>query len=229
MNILQNKCIEIGIPTAKKLAEKLGNSILLPNLINIYDNDIELLNGSLKDGLSLCKGLGISPEELVDIQAIKHEATRAWDKYYSKHPKQNTIKKAYYAFYLLLKKGNERNIITTAECDEIIQQVKVIKDSYTDDKVDEFVVSMRKIYAPYSLRNKSMGEYTVKMNYYKFIYNIKMSIIMDVLQCSMTYYNNYSTGYLDIGNLPFINAIRLAVLCNTSVEELFDKYFNSLL
>lgn len=230
MGKLQEICNEKNLSTIGDLASKIGNNIELTTLINISD-DSNLLNTNIKNVMYICKALEIEAERLVDMNVIKADAEAALNRYYEKNPVAPNIKKAYHLNYMIIKKACDRGNITEDECLHILSEMKNIKKKYitsNNENVKEFLIEIRKVYAPYFLRDKAVDEYTEKMRYYQFIYNIKSSVIRDLLGCSQSYYLNFSTGYVDLGTLSFINAIKLATIFNTTVLDLFDNYFFSL-
>lgn len=230
MGKLQEICNEKNLSTIGDLASKIGNNIELTTLINISD-DSNLLNTNIKNVMYICKALEIEAERLVDMNVIKADAEVALNRYYEKNPVAPNIKKAYHLNYMIIKKACDRGNITEDECLHILSEMKNIKKKYitsNNENVKEFLIEIRKVYAPYFLRDKAVDEYTEKMRYYQFIYNIKSSVIRDLLGCSQSYYLNFSTGYVDLGTLSFINAIKLATIFNTTVLDLFDNYFFSL-
>lgn len=230
MGKLQEICNEKNLSTIGDLASKIGNNIELTTLINISD-DSNLLNTNIKNVMYICKALEIEAERLVDMNVIKADAEAALNRYYEKNPVAPNIKKAYHLNYMIIKKACDRGNITEDECLHILSEMKNIKKKYitsNNENVKKFLIEIRKVYAPYFLRDKAVDEYTEKMRYYQFIYNIKSSVIRDLLGCSQSYYLNFSTGYVDLGTLSFINAIKLAAIFNTTVLDLFDNYFFSL-
>ena len=209
MGKLQEICNEKNLSTIGDLASKIGNNIELTTLINISD-DSNLLNTNIKNVMYICKALEIEAERLVDMNVIKADAEAALNRYYEKNPVAPNIKKAYHLNYMIIKKACDRGNITEDECLHILSEMKNIKKKYitsNNENVKEFLIEIRKVYAPYFLRDKAVDEYTEKMRYYQFIYNIKSSVIRDLLGCSQSYYLNFSTGYVDLGTLSFINAI----------------------
>lgn len=230
MGKLQEICNEKNLSTIGDLASKIGTNIELTTLINISD-DSNLLNTNIKNVMYICKALEIEAERLVDMNVIKADAEAALNRYYEKNPVAPNIKKAYHLNYMIIKKACDRGNITEDECLHILSEMKKIKNKYitsNNENVKEFLIEIRKVYAPYFLRDKAVDKYTEKMRYYQFIYNIKSSVIRDLLGCSQSYYLNFSTGYVDLGTLSFINAIKLAAIFKTTVLDLFDNYFFSL-
>jgi hypothetical protein len=230
MSKLQEICNEKKLSKIGDLSSKIGNNIELTTLINLYD-DSNLLNTNIKNVMYICKALGIEAESLVDMNIIKADAEAALNRYYEKNPIAPNIKKAHYLNYMIIKKACERGNITEDECLYILSEMKNIKNKYitsNNENVREFIVEIRRVYAPYFLRDKAVNKYTEKMRYYQFVYNIKTSVIRDLLGCSQSYYLNFSTGYVDLGTLSFVNAVKLAAIFNTTVLDLFDNYFFSL-
>jgi hypothetical protein len=230
MSKLQEICNEKKLSTIGDLVSKIGNNIELTTIINLYD-DSNLLNTNIKNVMYICKALEIEAEKLVDMNVIKTDVEAVLNRYYEKNPVAPNVRKAYNLNYMIIKKVCDRGNITEDECLHILSEMKSIKKKYitsNDENVKEFIVEIRKVYAPYFLRGKAVNKYTEKMRYYQFIYNIKNSVIRDLLGCSQSYYLNFSTGYVDLGTLSFVNAIKLAAIFNTTVLDLFDNYFFSL-
>lgn len=230
MGKLQEICNEKNLSTIGDLVSKIDNNIELTTIINLYD-DSNLLNTNIKNVMYICKALEIEAERLVDMNVIKADVEAVLNKYYEKNPVAPNIRKAYHLNYMIIKKACDRGNITEDECLQILSEMKDIKKKYINSNnknVKEFILEIRKVYAPYFLRDKAVDKYTEKMRYYQFIYNIKNSVIRELLGCSQSYYLNFSTGYVDLGTLLFINAIKLAAIFNTTVLDLFDTYFFSL-
>lgn len=230
MGKLQEICNEKNLSTIGDLVSKIDNNIELTTIINLYD-DSNLLNTNIKNVMYICKALEIEAERLVDMNVIKADVESVLNKYYEKNPVAPNIRKAYHLNYMIIKKACDRGNITEDECLHILSEMKDIKKKYINSNnknVKEFILEIRKVYAPYFLRDKAVDKYTEKMRYYQFIYNIKNSVIRELLGCSQSYYLNFSTGYVDLGTLLFINAIKLAAIFNTTVLDLFDTYFFSL-
>lgn len=230
MGKLQEICNEKNLSTIGDLVSKIDNNIELTTIINLYD-DSNLLNTNIKNVMYICKALEIEAERLVDMNVIKADVEAVLNKYYEKNPVAPNIRKAYHLNYMIIKKACDRGNITEDECLHILSEMKDIKKKYINSNnknVKEFILEIRKVYASYFLRDKAVDKYTEKMRYYQFIYNIKNSVIRELLGCSQSYYLNFSTGYVDLGTLLFINAIKLAAIFNTTVLDLFDTYFFSL-
>lgn len=231
MSKLQEICNEKNIYTIGELVSKVGNNIELSTIINNLFDDSNLLNTNIKNVMYICKALEIEAERLVDMNVIEADVEAALNRYYEKNPVAPNIKKAYHLNYMIIKKTCDRGNITNDECLYILSEMKNIRQKYitsNNENVKDFLVEIKKIYAPYFLRDKTVNKYTEKMRYYQFIYGIKTSVIRDLLGCSKAYYTNFSTGYVNLGTLPFGNAVKLASIFNTTVLELFDVYFFSL-
>ena len=176
MGKLQEICNEKNLSTIGDLASKIGNNIELTTLINISD-DSNLLNTNIKNVMYICKALEIEAERLVDMNVIKADAEAALNRYYEKNPVAPNIKKAYHLNYMIIKKACDRGNITEDECLHILSEMKNIKKKYitsNNENVKEFLIEIRKVYAPYFLRDKAVDEYTEKMRYYQFIYNAQL-------------------------------------------------------
>lgn len=229
---LQMICELKNISTVGELVSRVGNNVELATILNCMD-DIKLKKVNLKDVLYICRALNIKPEELFNMDLIKNEVEKALLEYYQKNPMPTSIRKAHCSNYTMIKKTCDRGNLTKDECEYILQEMKRIKQEYLqqndcDNKVKEFLIDIRKIYAPYFLRNKVTNKYTEKMRYLQYIYNIKNAIIQDLLKCSKTYYINFTTGYVSLNVLSIENAVKLSVIYNTTVMELFDEFYGDL-